>query len=136
MKINSKFFVLCENYLVDDKQRPSIINMYDSIFAPEFPATHQLLKYAGNIEIKNPKTVNHVHLQLKLEDPDGELVFESPVQEAKIVPNMDEQIIGAVFDMQMVPFKQAGRYTASLIVNDAVIATHHVQLREHLPPEA
>jgi len=136
MKTQSKFFVLCENYLVDDKQRPSIINMYDSIFAPEFPATHQLLKYAANIEIKNPKAVDHVHLQLKLEGPDGDLIFESPVQDAKIVPNMDEQIIGAVFDMQMVPFPQAGRYTASLIVNNEVLDTHNVQLREHLPPEA
>ncbi len=136
MKIQSKFFVLCENYMVDDKQRPSIINMYDSIFAPEFPATHQLLKYAGNIEIKNPKTVNHVHLQLKLEGPDDDLVFESPVQDAQIVPNLDDQIIGAVFDMQMVPFPKAGRYTASLIVNNEVIDAHHVQLREHLPPEA
>lgn len=135
MKITSKFFVLCENYLVDEKQRPSIINMYDSIFAPEFPATHQLLKYVGNIEIQQPKAVDHIHLQLKLEGANGDVVFESPVQEAKIVPNMDDQIIGAVFDMQMVPFPEAGRYSASLIVNDKVIATHNVQLREHLPPE-
>lgn len=135
MKVTSKFFVLCENYLVDEKQRPSIINMYDSIFAPEFPATHQLLKYAGNIEIQDAKSVNHIHIQLKLEGPDKTLVFESPVQEAKIVPNMKDQIIGAVFDMQMVQFPSAGRYTASLIVNEKVLDTHHVQLREHLPPE-
>ncbi len=136
MKIAPKFFVLCENYIVDDKQRPSVINMYDSIFAPEFPATHQLLKYAANIEVQQSKKTDHVHLQLKLEGSDGDLVFESPVQEAKIMPNMDDQISGAVFDIQMVPFPAAGRYTASLLVNDTVIATHHVQLRAHLPPEA
>jgi hypothetical protein len=49
---------------------------------------------------------------------------------------MKDQIIGSVFDVQMVPFAKAGRYTATLSVNDEVIDTHHVQLREHLPPEA
>ena len=136
MTIKSKFFVLCEDYRVDDKQRPSIINMYDSIFAPEYPATHPLLKYASNIEIKNAKDAKHVEIQLKLIGPDDETIFESPLQEAAIVPNMEDQIIGSVFDVQMVPFAKAGRYTATLTVNGDKIDTHHVQLREHLPPEA
>lgn len=135
MTIKSKFFVLCENYIVDEKQRPSIINMYDSVFASEFPATHQLLKYVANIEIKNPKSTKHISLQLTLDSPNGASIFESPVQKAQIVPNMDEQIIGAVFDIQAVPFEAPGRYTASLTVNDEVLAVHHVQLREHLPLE-
>lgn len=136
MTINSKFFVLCEDYQVDDRQRPSIINMYDSIFAPEFPATHQLLKYAANLEIIDPKSADNIEITLKLTDPDGETVFESPAQQAEIVPNMKEQIIGSVFDIQMVPFSQPGRYTATLWANGDEVATHHIQLREHLPPEA
>ncbi len=135
MQIHSKFFVLCEDYTVDDKQRPSIINMYDSIFAPDFPATHQQLKYASNIEIKNAKSAKSVEIQLKLTGPDKEIIFESPIQEAAIVPNMKDQIIGSVFDVQMVPFVKAGRYTAALKVNGQQIDTHFVQLREHLPPE-
>jgi len=136
MQIKSKFFVLCENYQVDPQQRPSIIKMYDSIFAPDFPATHALLKYAANIEIKNAKTTKTVNIQLVLTGPDDDVVFESPVQEAAIVPHMKDQIIGSVFDIQMVPFAKAGRYTATLSVNDDIIESHHVQLRSHLPPEA
>lgn len=136
MKIEKKFFVLCENYIVDEKQRPSIINMYDSIFAAKFPATHQLLKYVANLEIKQPKSNKFIEIQLKLESSGGDLLFESPQQKAEIVPNMNDQIIGVVFDVQMVPFEKAGRYTASLYVNGEVLGQHHVQLREHLPQEA
>jgi len=136
MKIKSKLFVLCEEYSVDDRQRPSIINIYDSIFAEDYPAMHQLLKYVSNLEIKDNKRVNSVGIQLKLTGPDDEVIFESPVQEAAIVPNMKEQIIGSVFDIQMVPFPLRGRYTATLYVNDKEVETHNVQLRGSLPPEA
>ena len=136
MEIKSKLFVLCEKYTVDEMQRPSIINIYDSISAEDFPAMHQLLKYVSNIEIKDNKQTNSVGIQLKLTGPDDELIFESPIQEAAIVPNMKVQIIGSVFDIQMVPFPQRGQYTATIYVNDEEIETHNVQLRGPLPPEA
>ena len=136
MEIKSKLFVLCEKYTVDEMQRPSIINIYDSISAEDFPAMHQLLKYVSNIEIKDNKQTNSVGIQLKLTGPDDELIFESPIQEAAIVPNMKVQIIGSVFDIQMVPFPQRGQYTATIYVNDKEIETHNVQLRGPLPPEA
>lgn len=136
MQIKSKLFVLCEQYTVDERQRPSIINMYDSISAEDFPAMHELLKYVSNIEITNNEQTSSVGIQLKLTGPDDEVIFESPVQDAAIVPNMTVQIIGSVFDVQMVPFPQRGKYTATLYVNDEEIETHNVQLRGPLPPEA
>lgn len=136
MTIKSKFFVLCEDYRVDEMQRPSIINMYDSIFAPTYPATHQLLKYASNIEIKNAEEADKVDIELKLVGPDKEVIFVSPLQEAAITRNMKEQVIGSVFDVQMVPFAKPGQYTATLSANGKVIDRHQVQLREHLPPES
>ncbi len=136
MQIKSKLFVLCEKYTVDERQRPSIINIYDSISAEDFHAMHDLLKYVSNIEIKNNKKIASIGIQLKLTGPDDELVFESPIQEAEIVPNMSVQIIGSVFDIQMVPFPQRGQYTATLYVNGKDLETHNVQLRGPLPPEA
>ena len=68
MTVSVNFFLLCENFIVDDKQRPSIINIYDNIWSQQFPATHPKLVYASNINIQDSGTTKSAIVELKIEN--------------------------------------------------------------------
>ena len=136
MLIEKNYFLLCDNFFVDDKQKPSIVGIYDNIWGPQFPVMHAVMKYAASVKVLSSASSKKIKVRLKLESDSGNVVFESPVQEPEIMPKQDAQDIGVVFEVQNVVFPEEGSYTATLTVNGDVIAAHVVQVRKVPQPEA
>jgi hypothetical protein len=117
------FFLLCENVIIDDKARASIINIYDAIFATQLPALHGNLHFISRVTPK-AKVKDSVKAKcgLSIKSPSGKerLMIKSndvEIEFTKERPSMivNVQIPGVVFD-------EFGEYTASFSVNDKAVA--------------
>ncbi len=129
MKITNNFFLLCENFLLDDKQRASLINLYDLIWADEFPVTHLALKFVANVKVHDNKSKENISLSVNIIDSKSKSLFKLTTPPIVIKKNTKEQTAGAVFDMQLVTFPAEGEYTAILSCDEEKIATHKIEVK-------
>lgn len=136
MTIEKNFFVLCESFIVDERQRVSLINMYDILWAENFPATHPILKYVGNVQVKNSGETRYIVFDLTVVGPNNKEIFATKSNPVPIRPNTKSQSVGVVFDLQMVQFPKEGAYNARLIDKGKLIAEHTLEVRKPLPAEA
>jgi hypothetical protein len=131
MTIEKNFFVLVESFIIDERQRVSLINMYDIVWAEEFPYTHPLLKYIGNSGEQR-----YIVFDLVILGPNNKEHFKITANPAPISPNTKQQNVGVVFDVQMLALPREGSYRAQLQNKGKIIAEHTLEIRKPLPEEA
>lgn len=135
MKIEKNFFVLCENFILDTKQRPSLINIYEIVWGESFPVTHSLLKYVINLSVLDNKSRRELNLSVEITDPKGKSLAKVASTPISIMPDQKRQVVGALFDFHGISLPEPGTYTATLREGDKVVATNLLDVKKTLPPE-
>jgi hypothetical protein len=112
MKIKIEFLVLCENAIATPDNKLSLINIYDIIKAPNLPAYHGELTFAGKIiaeEIgKQKKLVGNISIL----SPSGKEMVLNGSSERDLADGKNTQKINIIFGVSGVLFSEYGEYTA------------------------
>ncbi len=135
MKLEKNYLLLCENFVLDDKQRASLINLYDIIWAQNIPALHSKLLYVANVKVSDSGSQKKLLMVLELKSPSGKTIFTANANEARITQNTKTQFVGGAFEIGMVPFQEYGAYRAILKVEGKEIADHIFELKKPIPEE-
>ena len=135
MKTERNFLVLCENFIVDEKGRASLINLYDIVFSESFPALHPTLKYVFNVRIFDSGNNKSLTFSFLLEDKSGKKLFEVKDSSAPVHPKMKIQNVGGVIDVINTQFDKPQQYVAKLIIDEKTIAEHFLETRLVPQPE-
>lgn len=130
MQIKENFFLICENVIIDYKNRVSLINLYDFIIAPRIPAYHGRLFFAINITVSGASQKNHqLTAKLLIKSPSGQDIIKNPPsQEREVNPTEDSQKVGIIFGVDGVIFNEYGNYKADVVINDKIEASLDIQV--------
>lgn len=130
MKIVKNFFITCENVIIDEKNRVSLINLYDFIFAQKLPAYHGRLYFVGNVKVIKPTDkINKFSIKITINTPSGKpVIINQPVQNINVNTSWEEQNIGSVFAIDGIVFNEFGDYKASLLINEEEVAHLNIKV--------
>jgi len=130
MQIQKNFFLICENVIMDDKKRVSLINLYDFIIAPQLPAYHGRLFFAINITVSGAnQKENKLAMKLLIKSPSGQDIIKNPpVQIREVRPIQESQKVGIIFGVDGVVFNEYGNYIAIVYINDKEEASLNIQV--------
>lgn len=129
MKIEKSYFVLCENHVIDEKKRVSLINIYDVIFSSKVPALHPRLLYVASISISKLTERLDSKFLLTLKMPNGEELISVESDVIKIDNIGSLRTVNGIFDLKMVPLSEYGVYEAYLSFDGKKIAEHRFELK-------
>jgi len=132
MKIIKNFFILCENTILDNEKRISLINIYDIIYAAKLPAMHGKLVLAGNMTLQDPTAKDkEIEFSLSIKSPSGkEMIKSASKLRREIDISLSEQAIGLIFTVNGVIFEEFGRYSATLSKDSKEIMSLSFSVKE------
>lgn len=113
------FFILCENVLIADN-KPSLLNIYEVILAPQVPTAHNNFWFAARVFAKNDSArAITMNFEIKLIASEGTMVAQVSQQDSSLqVDAHKERTIGAIFNLSGTTLPTYGDYTAELYVNN------------------
>ena len=119
MDIKKNILLVCENAILDESKRLSLINTFDVLYAPSIPVRHDKFFVVGNFRIEKA-TVKDKNLELSvtITSPSGkELIQKPPVITRPVDHAGSVQNIGGIFEMRGVIFPEFGDYKINFFVN-------------------
>lgn len=119
MKIQKNYFLLCENAIVGERGKLSLINIYELIYAEKLPASHGklILVSSFTLDIEN-SAEDKVIVSLDVISPSKKSMLEKEILvEKKLDEATKKQTIGDVLEVNGVVFSEYGQYECVLKVN-------------------
>lgn len=123
MKFQVEFFLLCENVIIDQKNKASIINLYDRIFAEKLPAQHPRFVFFTSILFSNQtENSQKAIVTLSVKTPSGveSVMVKTPAQ-FDIPHHTNSGKIGTILEIPNPILTEYGEYTAEILVNGKVL---------------
>ena len=77
MNIEKNFLLVCENVILDDKNKLSLIGTFNAINVLKLPAAHNLFVVA-NLGIKEVKKPTNIKLKVEVVAPTGKQIVQNP----------------------------------------------------------
>jgi hypothetical protein len=116
-KVN--FFLLCENFIADDKGRISLINVFDAVNSSTKVATPSKFVIAIGMRLsKQDLQVRKINMQASLLDPNSKTVFKGEGSGEIPEDKMGATVVSPLDLSGKLQFKVSGKYTARLFVNN------------------
>ena len=125
MRVKLNYFVLCENAVLGDRNRVSLINIYDRIYASSVPAMHGRMFLVVNLLLTSVgEKDKKVLFSLSLKSPSGKELIENSLDlEKEVNTKIETQKFGNIFEVNGVIFTEFGIYEAILSVNNDKLAS-------------
>lgn len=134
MNIEKNFLLVCENVILDDKNKLSLIGTFNAINVLKLPAAHNLFVVA-NLGIKEVKKPTNIKLKVEVVAPTGKQIVQNPpVIEKELEVKDAVQNVGGIFEMRNMVFAEIGIYEINLIVNEKQIGVFPLEIRKVIPP--
>lgn len=133
MKIQKNYFLLCENAIVGEKGKASIISIYDVVFADKLPAAHGKLIFVANYKLElETKDGAEIEVRVSLKSPSNkELVEKDGLRVNKVLDRSKKiQSMGDIFEVNGVVFNEYGLYKCVLSVNGKEIAVTQFEVKK------
>lgn len=129
MKIVKDYMLLAENVIIDDRSRVTIINSYDTIYAPSLPTVQSALYIICALKLQNAKKNTNVKFNFEVFAPDGALMVRESVEQ---LVDRDGKNAGynLVVNASMMPLNSYGEYTFKMTYEDKVVATRTLYVIE------
>lgn len=123
MVIEKNLFVLCENTILDNNGKLTVVNIYDMIYADTVPAVHGRLYFVANIKLQDlSKEDSKVAVKLYIKSPSNiDMLPQAPTLE--IQPDLSKKIqnIGIRLEVNGVVFSEFGTYEAIFKIGDKTL---------------
>ncbi|HVQ44622.1 MAG TPA: hypothetical protein VMT30_06695 [Candidatus Saccharimonadia bacterium] len=125
MKHTTEYLLLCENVIVGEQGKASLINLYDRIFADTLPVAAPAMYFAFSVSLTNDSENElPIQLELKILAPDGKpLDTNLQINALKLPHDAVSQKIGGAIAVQALTFSVYGDYRANFTINDSLIGT-------------
>lgn len=119
MKITKNFFLLCENTVLGQNNKLTIVNLYDALFAESVPIMPQNFTLVANLNLQEvKKTDKLINLGISIISPSGEDILKRKFrQKREIDPTKKNQKVGIVINLLGIPFPEYGSYLIKLLAN-------------------
>lgn len=123
----AEYLLFCESKGTDDRNRLSLINIFDTIFAQSFPASHPQIRAVFKLTAQTKPVINKTLAFKMLFMLGGEEIgkFEGEF------PATIEKDNSMVPDLDLSPmvFPRAGNYDVQLYINDKLLLTRPLKVR-------
>lgn len=123
MNYTQNYLLLCENTILDDKNRITLVNVFDYLSAPQNPIVQGKFSIVGNYWISDiPSNLNSLILVVSLVNGNGEIVG-SPLAriEINLKPEEGKQKIGLIVDVANLTFQDFGEYKFTISSENRII---------------
>ncbi len=120
MRFNQKYFLLCENATLAKDGKISLINVFDDIYAPKYPATHPLAYFVSNIEISDVEKESDIEFSLQINHGSRKKLLP---QELKIIKKVvkGNSTVGLIYSISNLFIPSNGIYSAEINAENKVI---------------
>jgi hypothetical protein len=124
--LEAEYLLFCESKAVDDRNRLSLISIFDTIYAQDFPAAHPQIRAVFKLTATKPvinKTIAFTMTFTRGDEEIGKFTGEFPATIEKgnsVVPDLD---------LSRVAFPAADDYAVKLFIDDKLIITRTIKVR-------
>ena len=127
LMFEAEYMVFCDSKAIDDKGRISLINIFDTIYANDFPAAHPQLKVVTKLTA-NKKAILNKDVALKL------AVYLKTKEVAKLEGDMHVTIekgnsLIQDFELNQFVFPETGDYAIRLEIDNQLVVERLLKLR-------
>jgi hypothetical protein len=124
----AEYLLFCESKAVDERGRLSLINIFDTIYAPTFPAGHPQLRAIIKLTAKNKSIVSKdiaikITTNLKAKEISG---LEA---KNKVTVEKGNSLVTDL-DLSQFGFPEPGSYDVKLFVDDKLLLTRSLKIRD------
>jgi len=131
MNIKKNFLLVCENALLDNNNKLSLIGIFSAINTSKVPAMHPNLFVVANLSIEEIKKVTNIKLSVEIFSPSGKQIIQKPpVIERPLEVKDSTQNVGCIFEIRNILFPEFGLYDVNLVINDKKFETFTLEVRE------
>lgn len=122
-----EYLIFCESKGVDDRGRLSLINIFDTIFAVEYPVAYPQLRVVTKLTAKNKAILNKA-ITIKLTTNIGGEEITQLEGTSKVTIEKGNSLVPDL-DLSHFAFPEQGDYTVKLFVNDSLLAERILKVR-------
>ena len=123
----AEYMVFCESKAIDEKGRLSLINIFDKIYANDFPAAHPQLKVVTKLSATK-KAVLNKEIAVKLITSLGDKEIAKIEGTMKVTIEKGNSIVQD-FELNQFVFPEAGDYTIRLEIENLPLISRTLKLR-------
>lgn len=124
MKLTKDYTLIAENIVVDDKNRATFVNVFDRIYATAVPTFIKSGYITTTVNVANYK--DDFVVSLKVSDPEGEVVAETPAQKPEL--NEEKTSFSIIAEVSGMPINNFGKYSFEFIYKDQVIGFRQIDV--------
>jgi hypothetical protein len=127
-----QYVALCEQVIIAADGKPSLINVFNDLQAPQFPITLPRLVFVARIHFTSDETGKPKKVEVIITDPNGvELARPSGDVTLPPVPTGLETIsVDLPLQLDMFQVDRAGRYTFLLHIDEKPAAAVQLSVRQ------
>ncbi len=130
-KMDIEAFLLCDA-ATDTHGKLNVIGAFDNIFAKQLPAKHPTCAIAARIRFTKSEQGEH-KIKINVVNQDGEKIV--PTLDGKIAVRISDQTdsaaVNIVLNLHQMQFKNTGRYSIDLSMDDKHLASLPLNVRQH-----
>jgi hypothetical protein len=130
MKIHRDFFLVCENFIVDQQNRITIINAFNDVNGTGVPMLGPKFVIAFAFRVELDDSGEEVIGNLSIKTPSGREMSKAIERELNHKKTTDEQILGGAFAINSPVFPEFGPYKITLKLNGKVAASRSLHVKK------
>jgi len=136
MIIKKNFLLVCENAILDESKRLSLINTFDILFAPNVPVRNDKFFVIGNFRIEKATGIDkNLEFSVTITSPTGKEIIVNPPVITKPFNHGDlPQNVGGIFEMRGVIFSEFGEYKINFFVNKKLMDYFCLDVKQQNKP--
>lgn len=130
MVVKKDYALLCENAIIDDRKRFTIVNTFNTVWAKQVPVMHSQLFFVCNLLITGAKKGESViPYELTVTDPMGKQILNSKL-EGKVEGSAAEVNNTLAVNLSPMPIEHFGKYIFALKYNSKIVATRTLEAKK------
>jgi len=130
MEIEKNFFLLCENAILDDQKRLTLVNLFEVLNTNSVPVMHPQFYLVANLFIKKSYKNKTLKVSFSIISPSGKEVLTNPPVISK--PVFKGKNEGFIVRLNRLLFSEFGKHSVKLLINRHEFASMPLTVRKVL----
>jgi hypothetical protein len=122
----ANYFLLCENIIIDEDQKTTLVNIFDGIGSPVLPFSHPKFVIAFSVRLEGADLKKkELKFRIELVDPEDKIIGKAEgVGDVEVNPDVKSGNVVSSIDLSnRVNFSKTGQHTARFFFNDELLST-------------
>jgi len=128
MEIEKIFFLFCENAILDDKKRLTLVNLFEVLNTNSVPVMLPQFYLVTNLFIKESFENKTLKVSFSITSPSGKEVLTNPPAITKPVSKGKNE--GFIVKLNRLLFPEFGKYSVKLLINKSEFASMPLTIRK------